>query len=315
MKRVMILLLLVTLASSLGACVHSVIYTSNVENAYPPEGEQFNVNGAGVHVIRAGDANGAPVLFIHGASANANEFKWTLAPRLEDQFDLMLADRPGHGYSDRPDGAHMLEIQAAQMAGVLERLSPDEPAVVVGHSFGGAVALRLALDHPERVKGLVLLAPVSHDWGGGGQAWYNTWATTPVLGPVFSNIVPLVGPGRAETGAVSTFHPAPVPENYTENSATNLLFRPPTFRANARDVMALREELTAQQSRYGELSMPVVLFSGSQDTVILPQLHAGRLKDEVGDITLVKLPDEGHMPHHREGEQIAQAIARLASAR
>ncbi|MEL6956073.1 MAG: alpha/beta hydrolase [Pseudomonadota bacterium] len=311
----MTLFLLVVFASALGACVHSAVYTSRVTDAHPPEGDMLEVNGASVHVIRMGEPDGAPILFIHGASANANEFDWTLAPRLNDRFQLMIADRPGHGYSDRLEGAHMLEVQANQMAGVLEQLSPDAPAVIVGHSFGGAVALRLALDHPERVKALVLLAPVSHDWGGGGQAWYNEWATTPVVGAAFSNLVPLVGPGRAEDGAESTFHPAPVPENYTEKSAINLLFRPPVFRANARDVIALREELTAQQSRYGELAMPVVLYSGLQDTVIKPELHAGRLKDQVADFTLVDLPNEGHMPHHGEGEQVAEAIARLASAR
>ncbi|MEM1151000.1 MAG: alpha/beta hydrolase [Pseudomonadota bacterium] len=315
MIRLMTVLMLIMLASTLGACVHSVIYTSNVEDAVPPEGDTLVVNGSDVHVIQTGQADGAPVLFIHGASANANEFDWTLAPLLEDRFKLMMADRPGHGYSGRPDEGHRLGVQAEQMAGVLEQRANGEKAVIVGHSFGGAVALRLALDHPDRVKGLVLLAPVSHDWGGGGQAWYNRWATTPLVGPVFSNLVPLVGPRIAADGAASTFDPAPVPENYVTRSGINLLFRPPTFRANARDVMALREELAAQQTRYGELEIPVVVFSGSLDTVLLPKLHAGRLKDQVADITLVKLPEEGHMPHHRESEQIAEAIARLASAR
>jgi pimeloyl-ACP methyl ester carboxylesterase len=311
----MTIILLGLMASILGACVHSAIYTSRVTDAHPPEGETLEVNGAAVHVIRMGVDGGPPVLFIHGASANANEFDWTLAPRLDDSFDLMIADRPGHGYSERLAGSHQLEVQAAQMAGVLEQLSHGEPAVVVGHSFGGAVALRLALDHPGKVSGLVLLAPVSHDWGGGGQAWYNEWATTPVLGPAFSSLVPIIGPGRAESGAVSTFHPAPVPENYTEKSAINLLFRPPVFRANARDVVALRDELQAQEARYGEIQVPVILFSGAQDTVIKPELHAGRLKDQLADFTLVNLPDEGHMPHHGAGEQVAEAIARLAGAR
>ncbi|MEM9738382.1 MAG: alpha/beta hydrolase [Pseudomonadota bacterium] len=311
----MTLFLLVVMLGGLSACVHSMVYTSNVEAAFPPRGETLKVDTADMHYIRLGNHQAPTVLFLHGASANANEFTWTLAPRLEDEFDLILADRPGHGYSGRPTDAHRLEIQAAQMAGILASLSPNDPVVVVGHSFGGAVALRLALDHPERVKGLILLAPVSHDWGGGGQTWYNEWATTPLLGPAFSNLVPLIGPDRAKEGAVSTFFPAPVPENYTEKSATNLLFRPPNFRANAGDVIALREELSAQQSRYGELDIPVILFSGIQDTVIKPELHAGRLKDQVVDFTLIDLPNEGHMLHHGEGQQIAEAIARLASAR
>ncbi|MCI4643235.1 MAG: alpha/beta hydrolase [Hyphomonadaceae bacterium] len=309
------LVILFLLASALGACVHSAIYTSRVEQRFPPDGKTVEVNGTDMHVIRMGTPEGAPVLFIHGASANANEFDWSLAPRLEDRFDLILADRPGHGYSERPDKGAQLGVQARQMAGVLALEAGEEPAVVVGHSFGGAVALRLALDHPERVKALVLLAPVSHDWGGGGEAWYNSWGASPVSGLAFSQLVPIAGPGQARAGVVSTFAPDPVPEGYLENSAVNLLFRPDVFRANAQDVTALREELASQQDRYDQLTMPIVVFSGAEDTVINPTLHVGRLKHQAQNLELVKLTDSGHMPHHAHGEAVAEAIARLAGAR
>lgn len=298
--------------SLLGACVHSAVYVSRVEAAHPPQGDQIEVNGADVHVIRRGMAVGPPVLFIHGASANANEFTWTLAPLLDDRFDLLMADRPGHGYSERVENNSALGQQAAQMAGVLRHYRPGTRAVVVGHSFGGGVALRLALDYPELVQGLVLLAPVSHDWGGGGQAWYNQAASTPVLGSAFAQVAPIVGPGRLEDGVASTFHPAPVPDDYIERSASALLFRPGVFRTNARDVIALQEELGAQQNRYTELDMPIIVFSGAQDTVINPSLHVGRLKNQAQDLTLIPLPDGGHMPHHAHSGEIADAIARLA---
>ena len=299
-------------ASGLGACVHSVVYTSRVETAHPVQGDLVEVNGHDVHVIESGAPDGAPVFFIHGASANANEFTWTLGPRLEDTQRILIADRPGHGYSERAPNSDTLEVQAAQLAGALREKADGEPAIVVGHSFGGAVALRLALDHPELVDGLVLLAPVSHDWGGGGQVWYNQITTTPLVGPIFSNLVPLVGPGQARGGAALTFAPAEVPENYFDKSATGLLFRPPNFRANANDVMNLREELQAQQVRYGSLDLPIIVFSGLKDTVIKPELHVGRLKDEAPNLEVVELVNGGHMPHHEVGEDIAIAIARLA---
>ncbi|MEO0466861.1 MAG: alpha/beta hydrolase [Pseudomonadota bacterium] len=306
-------LLLIALASSaLGACVHSMIYTSRVEAAHPASGDLLEVDGHDVHIIETGPASGSPVLFIHGASANANEFTWTLGPRLESDHRILIADRPGHGYSDRAPNADRLDVQAAQLAGALGQKTGGRPAVVVGHSFGGAVALRLALDHPDLVAGLVLLAPVSHDWGGGGQTWYNQITTTPLIGPAFSNLVPLVGPGLAEDGAASTFSPADVPEGYFDRSGTGLLFRPPNFRANANDVVNVREELQAQQARYGDLTMPIIVFSGLQDTVIKPELHVGRLKDEAPNLELIELPNGGHMPHHEVGADIAEAIARLA---
>jgi pimeloyl-ACP methyl ester carboxylesterase len=170
----------------------------------------------------------------------------------------------------------------------------------------------VALDRPDLVKALVLLAPVTHEWGGGGQAWYNSFAAPPLVGPVFSQLLPLVGPGQLGNGIDGVFDPAPAPENYSENSAIGLLFRPPNFRANARDVKALEDQLAAQSKRYGELDMPITVFSGSGDTVISPKLHVGQLKKQVA-VNLVILPQEGHMPHHGEGEAVADAIRRLAS--
>ncbi|MEM8617253.1 MAG: alpha/beta hydrolase, partial [Pseudomonadota bacterium] len=180
MKILLILSLLIAVAG-LSACITSAVYTSRVEAAYPASGQLIDLDGTRVHVLVDG-ASGPPVLMIHGASANAREFTQTLAPRLSDRHRVFMVDRPGHGHTARPVAGHTLAVQADLAAKALEALAPGERAVVVGHSFGGAVALRLALDHPENVKGLVLLAPVSHDWGGGGQAWYNRYAAMPVVG-------------------------------------------------------------------------------------------------------------------------------------
>lgn len=299
-------------ALGLGACVTSMAYTSRVEQAYPANGTLVPVDGRDVHVLKQGAA-GPVVLMIHGASANAREFTWTLAPRLDTQMRILMADRPGHGHSARFDGAEQLGLQARQMAGVLDALAAGEKAVVVGHSFGGAVALRLALDRPDLVSGLVLLAPVTHDWGAGGTTWYNNLAAPPLIGRAFSQLLPLVGPTQVRAGIGSVFRPAPAPEGYFENSAIGLLFRPANFRANARDVKFLQDELGAQSARYPELKVPIIVFSGSQDTVLSPKLHVGELKKQV-TVELVALPHEGHMPHHGEGEAVAEAIRRLALA-
>jgi len=299
-------------ALGLSACISSTVYTSKVERTYPADGLRLEVSGQGVHVLARGPEAAPPVLMIHGASANAREFTSSFAPRLEDSLRLLMADRPGHGWSDRFDGAERLGAQARQMAGVLDQLAPGQKAVIVGHSFGGAVALRLALDRPDLVAGLVLLAPVTHDWGeGSGTAWYNSLASAPVAGPLFSQVVPIVGPGLMRSGVEGVFEPAPVPPDYFQSAGLPLLLRPPNFRANARDMIALKSELAEQSTRYGEITAPVIVFSGSQDTVLAPRLHTARLKKQL-PLELVALPDEGHMPHHGESEAVANAIRRLA---
>lgn len=312
MKLALLVLLLLLSIGFLGACVHSAVYTSQAEKRWPPIGDFVEVGGDRVHVIQSGDS-GPVVLMIHGASANAREFTSTLAPRLSGDHRVLMADRPGHGYSGRPDNSETLAVQARQMAGVLQALAPGERAVVVGHSYGGAVALRVALDYPQLVSGVVLLAPVTHDWGGGGEAWYNKAAGPPIIGPIFSQLVPLVGPSMAKTGIDGVFDPDPVPDDYYEKAGLGLLFRPPEFQANADDMNALRGELAGQEDSYPEIDVPVILFSGAKDTVINPLLHAGKIKHQVKNFTLVPLADSGHMPHHAHAGEVSDAIRDLSA--
>ena len=311
MTKILLGLVALFVLASIAACVNSALYTSRVEQEYPAIGQMIEANGADIHVITAG-TTGSPVLMIHGASANAREFQYTLAPELSSEHRIFMVDRPGHGHSGRPAGAETLGVQAAQMAAVLDKLAPGEKAVVVGHSFGGGVALRLALDRPDLVEGLVLLAPVSHDWGGGGGAWYNKYAGPPILGHAFSQFAPIVGPSGLKDGIHGVFAPEAVPEGYMEHSAISLLLRPSNFRSNALDVNALREELGEQSIRYTELAMPVVVYSGAQDTVLNPALHVEKLKTEAQNLTLLNLPNSGHMPHHSHAKNVAADISRLA---
>lgn len=313
MKRArMIFMSLLTVSglAASSACVTSALYTQRIEARHPALGQRVAFAGRSLHVLTAGET-GPPVLMIHGASANAHEFTATLAPRLERDMRVLMADRPGHGYSDRLPNSDALATQAAAMAAVLEAQAPGERAVIVGHSFGGAVALRLALDRPDLVSGLVLLAPVTHDWGTSSEAWYNKLAAPPGIGHAFTQLMPLAGPAQAKAGVKDVFDPQPAPPGYYDDAALGLLFRPPHFRANARDMMALRGELAAQSVRYGEIKAPVIVFSGAADTVLKPQLHVGKLKHQI-PLELVALADEGHMPHHGEGEAVAGAIRRLA---
>lgn len=311
MTKVLLGLAALLLLASIAACVNSALYTSRVEKLYPALGQTIEANGADIHVITEG-TSGPPVLMIHGASANAREFTYTLSPKLRSTHRVLMVDRPGHGHSERLDDSESLGVQAAQMAAVLDQLVPGEKAVIVGHSFGGGVALRVALDRPDLVSGVVLLAPVSHDWGGGGGAWYNKYAGPPVLGHAFSQLAPIAGPAGVESGIHGVFSPEPAPRDYLKKSAIGLLFRPENFRANALDVNALRTELGAQSERYDQLSMPIVVYSGAQDTVLNPTLHVGKLKHQAQDLTLVELPDTGHMPHHSQAENVAADISRLA---
>src|SRR5262249_46257250 len=195
-------------------------YIRRSERAFPMLGRLVD----GMHVVERGPEDGPRVVLVHGANANARELLAPLLPLAEDHR-LIAIDRPGYGYSLRPRHAQRLRVQAQLIAGVLEATG-GEPAVLVGHSLGAAAVLRVALERPDLVRGLVLLSPASHPW-----PWRNAWwvdlAATPVLGPLFVwTLVPLLGPAMAGAGIANVFAPAPAPKGYAEDAGLALAFRP-----------------------------------------------------------------------------------------
>src|SRR5262249_46256469 len=150
---------------------------------------------------------------------------------------VILIDRPGHGWSDRPGGTACSSParQAAPVVEALDRLGVAK-AIVVGHSWSGAAPLALAPGPPARVAGLVLLPPVTHPWPG-GISWYYRLAARPRIGPLFARTCALpVGLLMVAGGARSVFAPQEMPPDYLARAAIRLVLRPRQFLANARDV-------------------------------------------------------------------------------
>lgn len=298
--------LAVACVAALGAL--SVILTCWAELHAPKRGRRLKLGRARVHAVVRGE--GPAVLFLHGASASSRDFQVAVAPRLKEGFRLVLLDRPGLGYSSRPKGAERLETQAALAAAALERLEAG-PAIVVAHSFGAAVALRLALDRPELVRGLVLIAPASHPYPG-PNAWHARLAARPLAGRLFCRFaVPLFGPLAAPAAVAATFRPARPPKGYIAKSGLNLLFRPGSFRANARDIVASRAEFAEQAPRYGEIQAYCLILTADEDTVTSPRRHARALYAELPRAELIVLPGAGHAPHQVRPETVVAAVRRL----
>jgi pimeloyl-ACP methyl ester carboxylesterase len=186
----------------------------------------------------------------------------------------------------------------------------DGPAIILAHSFGCAVALRLALDHPEKVRALVLAAPASHPYPG-ANAWHARLAANPLWGPMFARLaVPLLGPFMAPAAIAHTFRPSPAPAGYAKAAGVGLLLRPKTFRANAEDVAASRVEFAGQYFRYDEITHPTLILTADRDEVVSPRIHALALKAQLPHAELVTIPGAGHMPHHVRPETVAAAVRR-----
>jgi pimeloyl-ACP methyl ester carboxylesterase len=111
------------------------------------------VNGVELHYQTVG--RGPDLVMVHGLAANLAFWFLTVVPRLTRDFRVTVLDLRGHGESSMPVGGYTTESLAGDLAGLIDHLGLS-PVHLVGHSFGGAVALHHALLHPERVATLTL---------------------------------------------------------------------------------------------------------------------------------------------------------------
>src|SRR5450755_1227797 len=158
-----------------------------LQRSFPAQGRMIEVSGATLHVVELGprDAAGPPIVMLHGASSNLEAMRQPLGERLAATHRVILIDRPGHGWSTRARRDDSTpDIQGRMIDEALERLGVAR-AILVVHSWSGALGARIALDYPQRVAGLVMLAPVAYPWPG-GVGWYNELVTTPVIGPLLA---------------------------------------------------------------------------------------------------------------------------------
>ena len=126
-------------------------------------GQWLKVDGVRLHCVESGE--GPVLVLIHGLGAYTFSFRKVI-PELARRFRVIALDLKGFGYSERPPhGDYSLTEQARLVWKALGQLGVSRGAVL-GHSMGGAVAMRLALAHPEMVERLVLAASASdHDLG------------------------------------------------------------------------------------------------------------------------------------------------------
>ena len=305
-------LLIATLTAGAGlfvltACAAGVGAGRSLAERYPPEGRFVEVAGTRLHYRETGPAEAAPVLVLHGASSNLEEPRVALEDALSGYRAVWL-DRPGLGWSERPDGMWNPEREAALIAAFLDAVG-IERAAVIGHSWGAAITLRLMMDHPEKAQGAVLVAPAARAWVG-EAAWYNRVTLWPVAGTVMTRaIAPTIGPSRLADGAAEAFSPEPVPEGYVERTRLPLILRATAWRANAADMARVNEHLAAQETRYAEIDQPVILIAGPKDTVVSTRRHAVPVADTLARGELVLIDGAGHNLHHHHPGRVAEALA------
>ena len=304
-------MILVTVVAALA--ILAVVTQAGVfalQRAYPARGRMIEVAGATLNVVDIGprDAAGPPVVMIHGASSNLEVMRQPLGEMLARNHRVILIDRPGHGWSTRARREDSTPaIQGRMIDEALEKLGVG-PVILVVHSWSGALGARMALDYPERVAGLVMLAPVAYPWRG-GVGWYTKLVAIPVIGPLLAYTITLpLGYFLAGPGARGVFLPQVMPDGFVGNTATALLLRPREFLANARDIVTLRAAVEEQAPRYRDIRVPTVVISGEIDKTVTTNIHSRPFAKAVPNAKLIVLPDVGHMVQNAAPELVISEI-------
>lgn len=292
-----------------GLLIFSAVTVLLLTPRMPPASGQFvEVEGARVHYVQRG--SGPDLVLLHGASGNLQD--WTFGPlgKLTERYRVTVFDRPGLGHSHDIKGGTELRVQARHLIAAARILGLKKPRVL-GHSFGGSVALAWGLEAPEDTAGLVLISAPSHVWPG-GLAWTYTLASTPVLGWIAARVLPLFAGRQLVEGTLkSVFAPQPVPDGYGAHIQSQLALQPSAILSNARQVSALKENLRAMEREYAVLPMPLEILHGTADVTVSAQIHAEQLVLDAPNAELTLVTGVGHMPQHVAWDEIDTALERL----
>jgi len=264
-----------------------------VEKALPPRGNFLQLTGARIHYLERG--SGQPIVMVHGLGGQSGNFTYGLVDELAREYRVVVVDRPGAGYSTREsDDSARLRMQAAVVADVIRKLGLDRP-LVVGHSLGGAIALAMALDSPDAIGSLALLAPLTHvpkqvpapfrplDIPSKWVRWVISWTLGVPIG---------IRQGPAIVKMI--FAPEAVPKDFATRGGGLLSLRPWNFYNVSTDLVAADADLPAMIERYPAIRVPVAILYGTSDEVLDYREHGEAMKTKISNLRL-KLVEGGHM--------------------
>lgn len=296
--------------------IYAYFIAKNIQETFPAIGTFKTINGVKLHYIDTGeveDKSKPAVIFIHGAGGNLQDPMPIYLEPLKDKFRVIFLDRPGQGYSEAFERSNDVAIQTSSIAKLMDELA-IEKAIIVGHSFGGALASTFGVLYPEKTAGLLLLAPVTHPWYTGVD-WYYNLGNTPILGWLFSHTVaPVAGHYIYPNAIKRLFLPNKMPADYKETSATKLALLPANFHSNAKDVARLHMHVEKFQHRYHEITAPTYIYHGDKDDVVSLEIHSiNGLSKDIKHSKLFVLEGVGHKPDYVASEQIINSILEIAN--
>ena len=250
-------------------------------------GEVNLKTGIKMHYAEQGDAEGIPVVLLHGITDSW--FSWSrVLPQIDKKYRVYAVDLRGHGDTDKPEKGYAMKDFAADVVAFMDAMKIKK-ATVVGHSMGSFVALQTVLDAPERVEKLLIM----------GTATTARNSLTQDLVKEFANLKDPMDEKYVRDFAVATSSKA-VPEDFIDTSVRQSLKVP------ARVWKAAMEGVTAEdyQPRLNKIKIPTLIVWGENENIFL-RPEQDILKAKIANSNLKIYPNAGHSPQWEFPEKFA----------
>jgi pimeloyl-ACP methyl ester carboxylesterase len=277
---------------ALAAFVVLVNWTwGNLPSEPPRSGNEAQLGDVRVRYVEH-PGNGTPIVLIHGLPGTAEDFE-KVTPLLAGHRTIAL-DRPGYGYSD--GGYHPIGRQLLAIEQLLDHLAIRK-AVLVGHSYGGTIALAFAARRPERVQGMVLV-----DAAAGGvhskafarlQSRFVQGLSWPVIQPLAdATFSQAARTASAKMGAREAFDPDPVQPAYEQRLLASSM-RHEDLDALAAERLASDNVIADVDRQLPKIATPTIVIQGKDDQLVAAE-HGRRIAAELPHARYVQVPG-GHM--------------------
>ena len=262
------------------------------------------VDGVRVHYQEAGQSDAPAMILIHGFAASNLVWSKVLLEIAENGFRVIAPDLLGYGYSDKPRQFDYTILRQAEMVVSLMKQLGIERGVVVGSSYGGAIAATIALDHPELVEKLILIGAVTNNKP--TRYLLMRLFGSPIIGDILSPLV--VGSRsllRLRMKRVYDRHSWELDERRVDARHLPLRTRG-AHRAVIRTVRRWDAERISREAHL--ITQPTLVLWGDTDREV-PLGDGKRLHEEIPNSRLIVFQACGHLPH----EEYPQAVIKVIS--
>jgi pimeloyl-ACP methyl ester carboxylesterase len=259
----------------------------------------FIANSIRLHYYRTGGhaGNGKPALVIATGFSDIGIGYSRLARALEHDYDVIMYDKRGHGYSEKPETGYTFQVHAADLVALIETLDLERPRVLA-HSGGAAAATIAAAGHPELMSGLILCDPC---WGSGWGGWETTVAG---LRGWFLDIIALT---RQEVRTRLREENPTWPEEELEfHVESKVQVSPHAVQTFDQPEPPWREALP-------QIACPILLLTGDPENGLVTPGDVQAMSGLWRDGSVVQIAGAGHMVHYDRYEPFVEAVRAFLS--